>query len=91
MHDKNKSQIHNIIDYDKKNFHCNYHNDSYTSFCKQCKKNMCIMCENEHKNHNSIFFGNIIINKENYMDQLNYLKKNIDKFQEEINSIINLT
>lgn len=48
------------------------------------------MCENEHKNHNSIFFGNIIINKENYMEQLNYLKKNIDKFQEEINSIINL-
>ena len=48
------------------------------------------MCEKEHKNHNTLFFGDIIINKENYMKQLFDLKNNIDKFKGEINSIINL-
>ena len=81
---------HKVVKYEQKNYFCIKHFANYIKYCKQCKKNMCIMCENEHKNHSSIFFGNIIINKENYMEQLNYLKKNIDKFQEEINSIINL-
>ena len=51
---------------------------------------MCIMCEKEHKTHNSIFFGDIIIYKENYIKELLDFRKNIDKFQEDLNSIINL-
>ena len=48
------------------------------------------MCEKEHKTHNSIFFGDIIIYKENYIKELLDFRKNIDKFQEDLNSIINL-
>ena len=81
---------HKKIEYEQKNYFCRKHFLNYIKYCKQCKKNMCIMCDKEHTNHNTLFFGDIIVNKENYINQLLDLKNKIDKFQEEINSIINL-
>ena len=52
MHDKE----HNIIKYEDKNYICNIHNDRYISYCNKCNKNLCLKCENEHKNENSLIY-----------------------------------
>ena len=58
-HDKN----HLIINYEDKNYICKKHNDSFTKFCKTCNEDICIICENEHKNHDKFDFSSLIINK----------------------------
>ena len=77
-HDKK----HNILNYDKKDYKCNYHNEKYSKYCFDCNKNICVECQKEHKNHKSIYYGDIIPNdiektKEfsNYIEKLN---NNID-------------
>ena len=90
MHDKR----HNIIHYNDKNYICNKHNDSYIKYCKECKENMCILCENEHKNHNSIYLGDMIINKDELLKENEELRNIIDKLKnniEEIKNILNKT
>ena len=52
-----------MIDYNEKYFKCNLHNESYTLYCEQCKKNICIICEKEHKNHKKISLGEIMPDK----------------------------
>ena len=56
IHDK----FHFIINYDKRNSVCGIHYESFNSYCKSCKKNLCIKCEKEHLNHEKIYFGNIL-------------------------------
>ena len=48
-------------------FKCNIHNEQYNSYCNQCNKNICILCEKEHKTHDKISLGELIpdINKLN--------------------------
>jgi len=77
-HDKE----HNIINYDNKNYICHLHNESYDKYC--CNKNICIYCGNEHKNHDSIYYGDIL------PDINDDIKKYIDKLKNEIEDIINL-
>ena len=83
-------EAHKIVKFDQKNYYCQKHFSNYIKYCNQCKKNMCIQCEKEHKTHNTLFFGDILIDKENYMNEISSLKEIIDKFQKDINSIINL-
>ena len=45
-HNKN----HNIINYNDKNYICNKHNELFIKYCNECRENMCMLCENEHKN-----------------------------------------
>ena len=33
------------------NFYCQNHKEIINSFCENCKINLCLKCENEHKNH----------------------------------------
>jgi len=77
IHDKN----HDIINYDNKNYICNKHNENYTKYC--CNKNICIDCENEHKNHKGIYYGEIL---PNINDEI---KEYIDKFKKELEEIKN--
>lgn len=42
---KKHNENHNIINYDKKNYKCEVHNERYSSYCKTCNKNLCILCE----------------------------------------------
>jgi len=50
----------------KKNYFCEIHNkESYISYCKKCKRNLCIFCENQHNNHEIILYRKIFPNKEN--------------------------
>ena len=86
----NKS--HDIIDYDNKNYICEIHNDSYNSYCEICKMNMCMLCESEHNvDHKKILYSNIIKNirnKNKIKEDVENLKKNIEKFNNDIKSII---
>ena len=86
QHNKN----HKVIDYDKKNFICNIHREKYNSYCKRCEMNLCFFCENNHKNHGKIYFGEIVPNKNNIEDELKEFRKKIVKMNEIINNFINI-
>ena len=81
---ENHDNNHIIINYEKRNLVCNKHNDFFTKYCKNCEINICLNCEREHKNHNTIYFGDIIPDEFNE----NEFKKYIEKLKNEINSII---
>ena len=78
-HDKN----HRIIEYEDKKYKCNKHNEIFTKYC--CGNNICIECENEHKNHKNIYYGDILPTINN-----NDIKEFINKLNNEINEIINI-
>ena len=81
---------HNIINYEESKYICDDHREYYYSYCKTCKKNLCTLCENNHNNHEIIYFGQIIQNKDDLKNELNDLRKRIDKFNDEIIKIINI-
>jgi len=85
LHDKS----HEIISYDKKDFNCQIHKESYNSYCNQCKINICIECESEHDKHDMISLGKFFPNKNNLKNYYNELKDKIHKFNELIYEIIN--
>ena len=83
------NKLHEIIDYNKKNYICNIHNDLYISYCNECKINLCMLCEKEHNNkHNIINYKNIIENKNKLKEEMNEFKKKIDNFNNKIREII---
>ena len=84
IHDK----THNIINYDKKNYICEIHNEKYISFCKNCKKNICVECELMHNNHKLIYFGKIIANKDEIEKRKSELRGIINKIKEDVEDII---
>ena len=84
------NQSHNIINYDKKNYICEFHNENYHSYCYTCKKNICISCKNEHIHHHIIFFKNITPNKNDLKMKLEELRKDINIFNNNIIEIINI-
>jgi len=85
-HDKN----HNIIDYDSKNYTCFIHGERYTSYCQDCNKNLCDICELEHnKNHKFIYHREISPNPE-INNNLDKLKKIIDYYKKEAQSLVNI-
>ena len=80
--------IHNTLDYEEKYFKCILHKESYTMYCKQCKKNICIICEKEHINHNKISLGEILLDKNKLEENKNKLRKILDEFENDIKIII---
>ena len=85
----NHDNSHDIIDYNKKNFLCIEHKEKFNSYCQKCKLNICSLCENSHKQHEIIKFDNILPNVDEFKANLSILKNNINKFNFEINNIIN--
>ena len=81
---------HSIINYEEKNYICDSHNEYYYSYCEKCKKNLCMLCEKSHTNHNIIYFGKIMPNIEEQKIQLEILRENIIKFNNNIQEIINI-
>ena len=84
------NQTHNIINYDKKNYICDLHNEIFEFYCNECKKNLCILCKNEHINHNIICFKKIIPNKDDLKNKMVELRKDINIFNNHIIEIINI-
>ena len=85
-HEKN-ANTHKIIDYDKINYVCLTHNDTFIKYCNDCKKNLCLKCEKEHKNHKCIYFGDIIPEDNNITNSSIKLKKNIEDLSKDIKLI----
>ena len=80
---------HKIIDYDDKYYICEMHNENYISYCEQCKLNLCIQCEG-HKNHQRIFYSDILPKKEKLLNKRYELKDKIYLFNNDIKMIINI-
>ena len=83
------SESHNIIDYNKKNYICDVHNDMYIAYCKTCKKNICSYCFDDHEKHDIIYYNKIISKKDIKINQLKNLRDLLDKMNDSINEIIN--
>ena len=84
IHDK----THNIIDYDKENYICDIHCDSYNSYCNNCNKDICIMCEKDHVGHKVVSCGSFMPDKNNLNNGINKLKVKIEELKQNINEII---
>ena len=86
IHDKS----HNANNFEQKNNICEIHNESYYSYCKKCKQSLCMRYENEHSNHEIIYFGRIMPNEKDLKIKMIEWKKIIDKFNNNIKDIIEI-
>ena len=82
------NQDHLIINYDKKKYICQQHNESFNKFCETCKENICIICENNHIDHKIFELGKFLVDKKDLTDTLRKLRNNIDKLKYKINLYI---
>ena len=82
---------HKIIEYNKKNFICESHNDFYISYCDECKLNLCMSCLAKHdKNHNLINFPNILPNEDELKEEMEKIRIKKDEFISNIKNIENI-
>ena len=85
--EENKKQ-HNMIDFKYKDYKCCCcnKNKKFSSFCLNCKKNLCQICDENHKDHEKKNFGelfNLTDDKKNMLfQQIKIQKKLIEKFKE---------
>ena len=79
---------HYIINYDQKNFVCNLHSQSYNSYCKKCRKNLCLFCEQDHIGHDITSYGMIMPKLKDLKNILSEFKSELDKFNSNIKEII---
>ena len=86
---------HNIHENEKGNYNCNIHNgEQFIKYCKNHKKNLCLQCENEHRNCETIYFADILPSKnkiscEELRDYINKLKDEIDKILKNLKYVMN--
>ena len=80
-HNKN----HKIVNYDRQYFICKEHNEKYTRYCNQCKNNICLLCEQQHKNHET---ENIMPDVELIEKEMIDIQEKIDLFNTNITKII---
>ena len=70
---------HYIINYEKQFYVCYIHKEFYSGYCEKCKLNICSYCSRDHINHKIIAYKDIIPNISDIKNQLNSLRKKIDK------------
>ena len=83
-HDKS----HNTINHDNRNYVCDKHNENYISYCKKCRKNICMLCDKEHNNHDIIAFGKLIPDIVNLNIKLKQFQEKINEFKNTIKDIV---
>jgi len=64
------------------------HKEKYENYCKTCKKNICMICKNNHDKHELISFDKILIEDNKIIESKKEIRKEIDEFEEKINNII---
>jgi len=84
----NHDKTHAIMNYDQKNFFCERHLESYISYCKYCKVNLCLRCQKYHHDQFIISFGSIFPEKDELLIQLSEVRKIVDVFKKDIVHII---
>ena len=86
----NHYKNHKIINYDDKNFICDRHDENFISYCEDCKKNLCTLCDG-HKSHKKINFIDAGIPDKYCLNKIKEeLRQYIDLFNKNINMIIDL-
>ena len=85
-HDKN----HKIIEYNKKNYICQFHITPYSFYCYDCKVNSCEKCEKNHSKHKKVYFKDILPNEYEIIEEIKEFRKKIDIFNDNINLIIKI-
>ena len=79
-HNEDKNDI---IPYKKYDFICKIHSSLYSFYCINCKKNLCINCQVEHKNHDMIDLSKFNYNQESIRE----LEEKINIFENKINNL----
>ena len=70
------------------------HNGRFISYCNKCNKNLCLKCESEHKNEDSLIYYKDIIpdindtNKEEMKLKIEEFNNNIKDIIEKLNKIM---
>ena len=90
IHKLKHDKTHNIIEYDEKYYMCDIHNKEFSIYCKECKKDICIYCENEHINHDKISYGTIMPDIDEIKLKRIELEEKINKYKVNINEIKNI-
>ena len=70
-----------LFNFPQFDFKCKIHNQNMNFYCKNCKKNICEDCINEHSNHIVIPFSKIGLNDEE--------KKNFDNITQQVEHNLN--
>ena len=83
------NKIHNINNYDLKDYICILHNEIYVSYCRECKINICLKCIKVHKTHNHILYSDIMPCKDELLKKLNDFRNTVNIFNKDIEEIIN--
>ena len=80
----------------KDKYLCDAHQNNYSSYCNDCKKDICLFCEKSHNNHEIVSFGKLIPDIDKCKNNLIELKNNLEQFKksikkaiEKLNEIIN--
>ena len=84
------NNLHNIINYNDKNYICNIHNEIFSSYCNMYMKNTCMLCENDYENLNIIYYRKILPNINNLINMMKELRQKINTLKNNINTIKNI-
>ena len=84
------SENHNIIEYNKRNNLCVYHNSEFISYCENCKMNLCYKCEDNHSKHKGFLFKSIYPSNKIINENKNNIKEIINKNNKYKNDIENI-
>ena len=77
IHDKN----HKIINYEKRNYICQKHTESFLSFCENCNLNLCLLCEKEHSNHKIQKYKDISTEENEIRNILKEFRDKVNNFE----------
>ena len=79
----------------KEDFVCKYHKEGdvpekYTSYCEDCKENLCLLCEadGKHEGHKIIDFKKMIKMEDDIKNKMKTVKIKKDKIIDNINNLI---
>ena len=70
---------------------CIIHSNTFSSYCLNCKANLCVYCIKEHKEHKIINLENIIMTENEineFMNKINKIKNITNKIEDIKNNII---
>ena len=73
--EKKKNKIFNKIQIYLIDSYCGRHNEIYKAYCFDCHQNICELCENIHIEHNTVKFGEIMLENEELIEKKNELNK----------------
>ena len=72
------NKLHQYIPLSRYDSICLEHNQSFSHYCKNCNKNICLLCLNNHQQHNIILLSQIFIN-DDYLQIIKTKEKDILK------------